>query len=321
MFADGIMEQTNTLGLDDYVLLGPVYNGLTVNQKFTNGQLFAGIAQTLKREKYEIFLGAYTDGPPRRIARTTILQSSAGGSKINWQADDVYYIASFASADALRGVCQGNLEVARPWWVQFGLWLRKNFPIAGIHSWNFWDAQEDIPFAKVDTAKHSITLDLRVFPAGMRFGWGGGPDTVPSGALFEDGRSLVCTEYPHLYDAIGTRWGSADSLHFNIPNSQGLVDVGYKAADTDFDTVAKLGGQKAISSGVDVSVAGHTVADTTEDNDDGAISAAATGQNVTRYPHKHDIPELDLDLTVGVTVNIPTMMPYIVGPKIITTNQ
>lgn len=120
MFADGVMEETDTLGLVSYNLLGPVYNGLAFNQKFLDGELVVAIAQTLNRNKFEIFIGTYTDGPPRTLTRTTILSSSAGGSKINWQAGDNYYIATFASADALAGLSAGNLATSKPWWSRTG---------------------------------------------------------------------------------------------------------------------------------------------------------------------------------------------------------
>lgn len=123
MFADGVMESSSTLGTADYVLTGSRFNGLQFNAKFVNNQAVAVVSQTLNRSKYEIIVGTFLTGPSR-ITRTTVLSSSQGGSKVNWQAGDVYYISSFASADALAGMLSGNLATSRPWWVRNGgRWL------------------------------------------------------------------------------------------------------------------------------------------------------------------------------------------------------
>lgn len=122
MFADGVMESSSTLGTGTYTLTGARFNGLTFASKFANNQPVVFIAQTLNRSKYEIILGSFLTGPSR-LARTTVLQSSNGGSKISWLSTDVYYISCFASADALAGMLSGNLETSRPWWVpQGGRW-------------------------------------------------------------------------------------------------------------------------------------------------------------------------------------------------------
>src|SRR6266849_6229697 len=44
--------------------------------------------------------------------------------------------------------------------------------------------------------------------------------------LFCDGQSLLRTDYPTLFSIIGTLYGSADSLHFNIPDMRGNVGLG-----------------------------------------------------------------------------------------------
>ncbi|WP_164938241.1 tail fiber protein [Bradyrhizobium guangzhouense] len=41
---------------------------------------------------------------------------------------------------------------------------------------------------------------------------------VPAGTLACNGASLLRAEYPDLFNAIGTTWGSADSLHFAVPD-------------------------------------------------------------------------------------------------------
>jgi len=123
MFADGVMESSNTIGTATYTLTGARFNGLTFASKFTNNAVVLFIAQTLNRSKYEIILGTFLTGPSR-LVRSTVLQSSNGGSKISWLATDSYYISCFASADALAGFVNGNLATTRPWWVGVGArWL------------------------------------------------------------------------------------------------------------------------------------------------------------------------------------------------------
>ena len=73
--------------------------------------------------------------------------------------------------------------------------------------------------------------------------WAG--DTVPYGWLLCDGSEVSKTEYPYLYSSIGDLWGTPNSSsNFKLPNLTGRVPVGYNAADTDFSTVGKTGGEK-----------------------------------------------------------------------------
>ena len=62
-------------------------------------------------------------------------------------------------------------------------------------------------------------------PAGFVMPWASGSSTVPAGWLLCDGRALKSTEYPELYEAIGTLWGNGSSgagagsgTDFNLPD-------------------------------------------------------------------------------------------------------
>lgn len=46
-----------------------------------------------------------------------------------------------------------------------------------------------------------------------------GSDTAPLGYLPCDGRSLLRSEYPELFKAIGTKYGAVDAQHFNLPKA------------------------------------------------------------------------------------------------------
>lgn len=70
-------------------------------------------------------------------------------------------------------------------------------------------------------------------------------ETVPNGWLECDGSPISRTDYPALFNAIGTLWGIGDgSTTFNLPNFNGRVPVGFNSGDTIFNTVGKTGGNK-----------------------------------------------------------------------------
>ena len=51
-------------------------------------------------------------------------------------------------------------------------------------------------------------------------------DTAPNGWLLCFGQSLLRADYPHLFDKIGTTYGSVDGTHFSLPDCRGRVSVG-----------------------------------------------------------------------------------------------
>ena len=55
-------------------------------------------------------------------------------------------------------------------------------------------------------------------------------DTVPEKWLECLGQSLLRADYPDLFTAIGTKWGSADGTHFNLPDFQRQTVVGRSSA-------------------------------------------------------------------------------------------
>jgi len=68
---------------------------------------------------------------------------------------------------------------------------------------------------------------------------------APAGWLFCDGQEVSRTEYAKLFAVIGTTYGAGDGLTtFNLPNLKGRVLVHRDNADTDFDTLGKIGGAK-----------------------------------------------------------------------------
>ena len=78
---------------------------------------------------------------------------------------------------------------------------------------------------------------------GMSFEWNS--NTIPTGFLAEDGTAISRTTYSNLFAVIGTTFGSGDgSTTFNLPNSKGKVSIGLDRADTWFDQLGEIGGEK-----------------------------------------------------------------------------
>ena len=70
-------------------------------------------------------------------------------------------------------------------------------------------------------------------------------DNIPDNWLLCNGQAVSRTDYAELFAAIGTTWGAGDgSTTFNVPTKEGLVTVGKKASDSDFNTLGKTGGTK-----------------------------------------------------------------------------
>lgn len=64
-------------------------------------------------------------------------------------------------------------------------------------------------------------------------------DTAPAGTLVCNGASLARATYPELFEAIGTKFGSVDSEHFNVPNLGGRCLIG---ADATY-ALGSIGGE------------------------------------------------------------------------------
>ncbi len=63
-----------------------------------------------------------------------------------------------------------------------------------------------------------------IIPVGAVIDYAGA--TLPKHYLLCDGSSVLRAQYPQLFTAIGTIWGSVDSTHFSLPNLTDLVTAG-----------------------------------------------------------------------------------------------
>jgi microcystin-dependent protein len=72
--------------------------------------------------------------------------------------------------------------------------------------------------------------------------------TAPSGWLICDGSPVSRSTFSGLFDIIGTSFGVGDgSTTFNLPNLRGRTAVGLDVSQTEFDSVGKTGGNKAVT--------------------------------------------------------------------------
>lgn len=73
-------------------------------------------------------------------------------------------------------------------------------------------------------------------------------NTAPTGYLLCDGTAVSRTTYSALFAVIGTTYGAGDTTStFNLPNLKGRVPVGRDSLQTEFDTLAETGGEKAVT--------------------------------------------------------------------------
>lgn len=147
MLADSVIEGSSTTGTSTYTLTGSVYSGKTFAEAFPSGGTVCYFAQTLSKSKWEMGYGTLTIGPPRTLTRT-VVKSSNADSAIDWQATDVFYVFSIASADVVNGLLSGNLAAARPWWVRVG--------------GKWWDDVAGLAVSWIDKLAIGVSTDLRV---------------------------------------------------------------------------------------------------------------------------------------------------------------
>lgn len=67
---------------------------------------------------------------------------------------------------------------------------------------------------------------------------------VPAGYLPCNGGNYFRAQFPALFAAIGTQYGSVNAERFNVPNTLGRTIVGANGAETEFNALGKTGGSK-----------------------------------------------------------------------------
>lgn len=105
--------------------------------------------------------------------------------------------------------------------------------------------------AQVAAALNAAVAALVLPPVGAVIPFAG--FDAPVGWLPCDGRSLVKSEHPKLYAAIGIYWGSVDGEHFNLPDLRGrtLFGVDGSTGRTNVAvTLGSVGGSQAVALGL-----------------------------------------------------------------------
>ena len=87
-------------------------------------------------------------------------------------------------------------------------------------------------------------------PIGTTMDWYG--ETIPNNFLELNGQAVSRTTYSELFAILGTTYGEGDGVRtFNLPNKSGRMSVGLNTADTDFNTLGKIGGSKTHTMSID----------------------------------------------------------------------
>ena len=112
---------------------------------------------------------------------------------------------------------------------------------------------EDSELIDQDTLETYLDEDLGVYRLRVKPGSSAGIppgalmsfalSTPPTGWLECDGSLVLIADYPDLYAAIGTTYGSGTDA-FGLPNCKGKVLVAYDSDESDFNTMGKTGGEK-----------------------------------------------------------------------------
>lgn len=167
-------------------------------------------------------------------------------------------------------------------------------------------------------------------PPGLISDFGG--DTAPDGWLLCDGASYLRADHPELFTAIGTKYGTADGTHFNVPDFRGRVPVGFAASGGHAD-VSTLGNNEgsAASARRPKHPTSHALTLPNHQHAFGVSTAgAAFGAGVTAETTagQNAVVEVDnpdthpaIDGTIGVAGSASDTPAYLVVNKIIRSHD
>lgn len=128
--------------------------------------------------------------------------------------------------------------------------------------------------------------------AGEVITWAGA--APPGGGWLEcNGASLLRADYPALFAAIGTTFGSADSTHFNLPDARGRAIVGVDASQTEFTPLGKTGGAKTHTLTIPEMPSHTHVQNPHTHNVMGALKAGGTGTAIRELAEAASTPRND----------------------------
>ena len=130
---------------------------------------------------------------------------------------------------------------------------------------------------------------------GVTKGWAGFISKIPKDHMLCDGRDLLITEYPVLFENIGTIYGgSADGKSFKLPNYGGRFGVCYTGTG-DYKEIGDIGGEEYHTLLIDeMAEHDHTGGDTFN-----KLSARAADVNELATPSGIDEVTADKEYNVG----------------------
>lgn len=142
-------------------------------------------------------------------------------------------------------------------------------------------------------------------------------NTIPESWLLCDGQAVSRSEYPSLFNKIGTIYGAGDgSTTFNLPDLRGKSPIGKDENDEDFDTLGNTGGEKE-----------HTLTknEMPEHNHGIKINVPVSAQQYSsgtaRWPYQSDDNVHKWTENVGGGQAHNNLQPYIVQNYIIKARQ
>lgn len=120
------------------------------------------------------------------------------------------------------------------------------------YSWTgFKDIQSVIQLADKNTEQDTAIAAIAPLPLGVVQMWAGNTvaGSFPDDYKYCDGSQLATADYPKLYAIIGRLHTPTNvpSGYFCLPDLRSRFIVGYNPGDTDYDAIAKTGGNKTVT--------------------------------------------------------------------------
>ncbi|MDQ0462641.1 microcystin-dependent protein [Caulobacter ginsengisoli] len=182
---------------------------------------YANGSGTLTLTSLTTFGRSLIDDGDAATARTTL--GLVIGTHVQAQDAELSAIAGLTSTADRLPYFTGSGTAALAVFSSFGRSLVDDTDATGARS--TLGAAADADVAVLQTAVGAMSGMIAAF----------GMPTAPTGWLECNGASLLRADYPALFAAIGTTWGSADGTHFTLPDLRGEFLRGYdhgKGTDT-----------------------------------------------------------------------------------------
>jgi hypothetical protein len=199
LFADNILEKSNTIGTASYTLEGapPGYRSFASGFVSTDTPYY--VVRNRLDTKYEFNRGGVFTAPST-LTRSVFLSSNTNAA-VAWTTDDMpLSVYCPRSADIDEGHSTLWLGAARNSLVRGGFWVKTNTPSAGYQQINFFDGTADVPFMNINTTTHIAQLTAE--------GGLGIPQNIQAGNY-----TLVATDASkQIYHALG-----AGAAAYTIP--------------------------------------------------------------------------------------------------------